>query len=266
MIKFASIVIAGFTFSLTVAPALAESILFAGYNQTSATAGFGIVSTTTTSNGSDFNVTISGADQISFQYLIGGTPFGMSSLSATLSLTATSTVSGDCPSSPTNCITSSGSSFTESGFQGNFAITLNTPFEGQSNLLSGTFNLLSPGDSVSGAQFGSTLGSSDGFLEATTTSSNPNQVVFTSDFLNFADTITRDATFNLSSLFPLFSAITNTPTSTHFPSDFSAIGSGAFSSAPPPFEEVPEPSTFAPLASGLLGLCLWQRKRRLLHR
>jgi hypothetical protein len=145
-------------------------------------------------------------------------------------------------------------------FSGSFAITLDNAVSGMSNLLSGTFTLLSPG-----AKLTSNVGGTSGALEATTTSGDPNQLTFTSDFLNFGATIARDATFSLSSIFPVFSVKDFTTFSNNrFPNNFTAIGSGSFSDS---IAQVPEPSMFGLLASGLLGgLCLWQRKRRLPRR
>jgi PEP-CTERM motif len=255
MTKLASLVLSGFALTVSVAPALANSIIFAQYNQTSASPTLALTSTLVPQNDpslpATYQVDITDRELVSFSYNVGGTPF-IGPQDATLVLTATSFVSGACPT--TSSCQSGG--FTESGFSGSFTFTLSQPQFGGRNLLSGTFDLLSPG-----AQLATTVGGTSGTLEATTTSSN---LTFTSDFLNFGATTARDATFSLSSIFPRFSAISTTFGNNRFPNNFSAIGSGAFAET---IVVVPEPSMFGLLASGLLGgLCLWQRKRRLLHR
>jgi PEP-CTERM motif len=265
MTKLASLVLSGLVFHVIVAPAGATSIVIAGFMQASGSQDFVLTSTALVVNQNDFSVTVTGHGQISFTYMVGGTPFGSAQQFADLSLTATSIVTGHCVGFP-NCI-SPGAPFTESGFSGSFAITRDMPFSGQSNLLSGTFN--------AGAQLTSAVGSFGGTLEATSTSSNPNQVAFSSDFLNFASTTNRDATFNLSSLISLvptnvnpdvfgFGVMHNTGSDNRFPENFTGIGTGTFSEA---IVQIPAPSTLALLASALLGgLFLWQRKRRLPHR
>lgn len=256
MIQLSSIVLSGFAVSLAMAPALANPMLFAGFTQTGPL-NFALTSTSTptASDPQDFTVVITGGGQVSFSYGVGGTPFSLHAQTGTLSLTATSTLSGTCQSEP-NCLTNT--PFTELGFSGSFSITRTTSFDGFSNLLSGTF-LLAPG----GAQLSANVGGLSATLEAATSSSNPN-LVLTSDFLNFADSLTRDATFSLSSLLPKFPVITNSGTFDRFPGNFSAAGTGFFLSAPPP--DVPEPSTFGMLAIALLGFGLWQGQRRLWRR
>jgi hypothetical protein len=263
MIKLASIVLSGFAITVTVAPALADSMLFGEFTQSTPSQDFVLTSNLLNAATGASSITITGGGDISFDYLIGGTPFSLSATPAKLTFTATSIVTGHCVGFP-NCL-SSNAPFTELGYSGSFAITADTPISGLSNLLSGTFNLLAPGDALSGAQLTSAVDALTGSLEATTTSSHPNQVVFTSDFLKFAaNTLNRDATFNLSSLTPMFSSTSNTNFDNRFPNSFTAMGSGSFSDA---LVEIPEPSTLGLLASALLGgLCLWQRKRRLLRR
>jgi hypothetical protein len=265
MTKLASVVLSGLALVITVAPALADSIVFAAFKQSTSAQDFVLTSTLLSSTSNTYSVNIAGSGQISFRYLIGGTPFSLDSTPATLSFTATSIVSGHCPSPTPNCLAVN-APFTEAGFSGSFAITLPVAEFGGSNLLSGTFNLLSPG--ATGAQLTSAISSPSASLEA-------NQLVFTSDFLNFVNTVNRDATFSLSRLLSLvptrnvpslpvlfgFGAITNNATDNRFPNNFTAMGSGLFAEA-----LAPEPSTFGLLAGALVGLCLWQRRRRLSRR
>jgi PEP-CTERM motif len=255
MIKLANIALPGFVLFVSVAPAIANPTTFAGYVQANNNQDFTLTSTSL--GGGDYSVTITGSGQVSFTYS-AGTPFGNSSQLATLNLTATSTFTGNCPTSST--CSGGGASYTESGFSGNFSFTANTSFMGSSNLLSGTFNLLpsnNPNYLLSGAKLSSAMGGNASTFEGVTSSSNPNQLVLTSDFLNFANTATRDATFSLASLSPIFAVQGNTGLNNGFPVNFLSLGSGTFSDL-----EAPEPSTFGLLGSGLLAFAFWQRKRR----
>ena len=138
MIKFANLLKLGFAVTVTVVPALANSTTFAGYTQIDNTQDFALTSTSL--GGGDYSVTIMDIGQVSFSYYIGGTPFGAASQLATLNLTATATFSGNCSSSDPAC-TTSGSTYTETGYSGTFSVMANTPFVGMTNLLSGVFSL-----------------------------------------------------------------------------------------------------------------------------
>jgi hypothetical protein len=271
MSKLASMVLLVFALTLIVTPALATPIVFASYTQAlGSTPGFSLDSTVLAgSQGAVYTVNIAGTGPVDFSYLVGGTPFSgnTSPEHATLTLSASTILTGNCPAGGELCTADkAGFSYTESGYSGSFQITRNSPVivNGQSfsNLLSGTFGppfANQPG----GADLTSVIGGTTGTLRATT-SSNPNQIVFTSDFLNFTDSVTRDATFTLSSFSRMFEVITGTGVTNRYPFSFSAVGSGSFAEALA--VPAPEPSTFPLLASALLGLRLWQRKRRQLDR
>jgi hypothetical protein len=256
MTKLASIVLSGFAILITVASALADPVGFASFTQTTTALQSFVVSSTssTVTIATTTPQGIPGGIPVSFSYTIGGTPFSMNAQNATLNLTATSSTPGMCnPAASCNTGPTFTELFTQSGYSGNFQITADTPFKGFSNLLSGTFTV--------GAVLTAVVGGTGATLDATNTSAN---LVFTSDFLTFADTTARDVTFSLSSLTNLLQDLSGTGTTNRFPT-FVAAGTGAFLSAPIP-EAVPEPSTFGLLASALLGLCLWQRKPRLWRR
>src|SRR5471030_485417 len=147
MIKLADIVLTGFALAITVTPAQATSLAFASFTQTGPAQDFVLTSTPVPNIANSFTVTIKGSASIDFNYMIGGTPFAEATQFANLTFTATSIVSGRCPSPTPNCLANN-ATFTESGFSGSFSITRDSPFVsgsvGLSNLLSGTFSLLSP--------------------------------------------------------------------------------------------------------------------------
>lgn len=96
-------------------------------------------------------------------------------------------------------------------------------------------------------------GGSGGF----SASSLSGTVNFSSDFLDFTNAIQRDVGLSFSSIIP---GLTLGPNG--FFLDFTAAGTGTFSSNPVP-TFIPEPSTYALLtATGVLALFGWIRRRR----
>ena len=99
-------------------------------------------------------------------------------------------------------------------------------------------------------------GGSGGF----SASSLSGTVTFSSDFLDFSNSIQRDVGVSFSSIIP---GLTIDPSS-GFLSDFTAAATGTFSSSPPPIF-IPEPSTYAMIgAAAVLGLIALARRRRFL--
>src|SRR5215475_12314907 len=126
----------------TLIVATAAPVTFAGYVQANSNQDFSVV--TTNLGGGNFSVHITGSGLVNFTYLVGSTPFDGAAQFATLSFDATSTFTGTCATATdTNC-NQTGDGYTETGFAGSFSIMRTVPFNGMTNLLSGTFSTLPP--------------------------------------------------------------------------------------------------------------------------
>jgi hypothetical protein len=138
-----------------------------------------------------------------------------------------------------------------------------TTYVAGSNLLSGSFNL--------GTIAGQTNGTS-GALSSSFDGSGAN-IVYTSDFVSFANTTNRDLSLSLTSIVSLVNNINrglnNTSTTGVGPNalrSFRATATGSFSSDPAPavtvFAAVPEPQSWAMfvIGFGLIGVAYRRRK------
>ncbi len=202
-------------------------------------------STTVTSNGSVFFL-FSG---------VAGLPFSGVQI-ANFTLTATSTQIGSC-----GVACGPGDSFDQFGYTGTFSFTDESSVPG-ALLLAGTFSVTgSP--STTGAQFNSNIGSASGGFDASATAGNLNQLVLTSQFLNFTGQTQENAAFSLSSVVPDFSVGTVTGNQAYpSPGPFDASGTGTFASNPGPTASVaPEPDACFMIGGGLLGLGILSRKK-----
>jgi hypothetical protein len=82
------------------------------------------------------------------------------------------------------------------------------------------------------------------------------QITFTSDFLDFENTITRDFSLSFTSVTPILH------TEGSFLHSFSAAGTGTFDSDPPSlYSEVPEPTTLGMFGLGILLLSVYAKRR-----
>jgi hypothetical protein len=174
---------------------------------------------------------------------------------ATFTLTATSTQPGNC-----GVACGPGDSFVQPGYIGAFSFIDAGTVPG-ANLLSGTFAVtVSP--STTGAQFSSSMGGSGGSFNASATSGNLNQLMFTSDYLSFANQTKEDASWSLSSLNPNFTVGT-VVLNQAFLGDlsFNAAGTGTFSSELGPMSDTPEPATLGLIGGGLFAVSYLIRRR-----
>jgi hypothetical protein len=202
-------------------------------------------------------VTETGTVNFSFQGT-GLEPFGGAPQTANFSLSATTTSLGNCA---TNC--GPGDGFNQNGYSGSFSITdANSGSLFGSNFLSGTF-AVTGSPTTTGAQFSANLGSGSGSFNASATAGNLNQLVFTSAYLNFPNTITQEtASFSLSSLIPNFAITTPTANQAYPSGSYTAAGTGTFSSNPAPtVVPAPEPATFGLIGGSLLCVGLLRRKK-----
>ncbi|WP_133064434.1 PEPxxWA-CTERM sorting domain-containing protein [Sandarakinorhabdus cyanobacteriorum] len=153
--------------------------------------------------------------------------------------------------------TVNGATLEQNNLTGSFSFLTTAPitiggnsFAVGSNLLSGTFNRTV----LSGNRAGNSAG-----ISGSTPSST---ISFTSDFLDFSNTLNRNFALNLTSIVPVLQAnpITGTPTGAI--NNFRAVAGGSFSSDPAPIvTAVPEPGSWAMMLAGM-GLVGFARRRR----
>jgi hypothetical protein len=166
-----------------------------------------------------------------------GTIFDNSPRAAVLNMIATSSTAAGL----------TGSTVNESGFSGQFTITDSLT---STLLLHGVFG---PGGGISGTSGGTSATFSD-----STTGPSPTDVVFTSDYLDFALSTTQAFAFGLSNIAPGLS-VTET---NGFLVGATAAGTGTFSADPMPESKTPEPASMFLGGGALLGLGALLRKRK----
>jgi hypothetical protein len=179
-------------------------------------------------------VTLTASSQIYFVFsnVTGTLPPG---LTGPLSATLTLDLSSSTPDSLTGGIISEG------GFTGTFSITLNTPVNGKTNLLSGTIN------SAANATLTGKQGGTGASLSASTPPTG--SVTYSSAFVSFIDPITEALSLALSSVVPSFE-----DNGSGFLAPFYAAGSETFSSNPPPavVTSAPEPVSMLLIGFGMM--------------
>jgi hypothetical protein len=170
---------------------------------------------------------------------------------ANFTFSATSDTLGNCAD-----VCADGESFTQAGYSGSFAFTDEGSDPG-ADLLSGVFQVVG-----NGAQLASEIGSTGGSFDASATSSDLNQLVLSSSFLNFSNQTQEDASWSLSSLLPDF-AVGTVSGGKALPATgpFDASATGTFSSNPGP-TNTPEPGTFVLIGCGMVGVSLLRRRKR----
>ena len=239
----------GILAAATISPALAIPVTFAQFVQQDgaqqawsiATTGAGVTTITASSNVTFF---FSG---------VPGVPFAGGE-NAIFSLTASSSQLGNCG---VNCGT--GDSFVQPGYAGSFSFTDAGATPG-TNLLSGTF-AVSATPATSGAQLRSTIGSSGAGFAASANTSNPTQLVMSSDYLNLSGQTQQNASWSISSLVPnFFTGPVLLAQARPGTGTFRGAGAGTFSSEPGPTALVPEPASLLVLGAGLIGLAAVRRR------
>lgn len=222
--------------------AMAGDVTFAQYDQVNGAT----EQWTITTAGNITTVSATGSEYFTFSGIAG---FSAPVL-ANFTFTATSDTLGNCPA-----VCASGESFTQAGYSGSFSFTDEGSDPG-ADLLSGVFQVVG-----NGAQLASEIGSTGGSFDASATSSDLNQLVLSSSFLDFNNQTQEDASWSLSSLIPDF-AVGTVSGDQALPSSgpFNASATGTFSSNPGP-TNTPEPGSFVLIGGGLVGLSFLRRRR-----
>jgi hypothetical protein len=222
-------------------PTLASPVTFGQGLEQSGGQNFNLVDTGT-------GVTLTGTSEIYFVFSnINGTL--PAALSGPISATLTLNLSSNTP----DVVDAATGTVSQGGFTGTFAITLNAPVNGQTNLLSGTI--------TSGAN--ATLTGKSGGTGASLSASTPptGSVTFSSAFVQFPGSQTEAFSLALSSVVPSF-----TDNGSGFLSAFAAAGSLTFSSDPGPSMVAPkatnEPLTMLLLGFGMLLMGAFGYRRR----
>jgi hypothetical protein len=187
---------------------------------------------------------------------VSGLPFAGPE-DAILSLSASTMQLGSCAVS---CGTGDG--FTQLGYSGTFSFIDNGGGVAQgTDLLSGTF-AVTGSPATTGAQFGSSVGSSGASFRGSANPGNLLQLVLASDYLDFVGQTQETASFSLSSLIPIFAVGTVTNGQALPSGSFNASGTGTFSSNPGPVPSgTPEPASFGLIGAGLCALAFTIRRR-----
>ena len=223
-------------------PAFASPVTFGQGLEQSAGQNFSLVDT-----GS--GVTLTGSSQIYFVFsnIDGTLP---AALSGPLSATFTLNLSSNTP----DVTNASAGTISEGGFTGTFSITLNTPVNGQTNLLSGTIT------SAANATLTGKSGGTGASLSASTPPAG--SVLFSSAFVQFSGSQTEAFSLALSSGVPTF-----LDSNSGFLSAFAAAGSLTFSSDPGPTmaKATPEPVSMLLLGFGMLLMGAFGYRLRRAH-
>lgn len=175
--------------------------------------------------------------------------FQDANLTLTTSTTATRTVNG--------------TELVQPGFAGSLVIRRSTAYMGEDVLLRVDFTA----SEIRGQQ-----GNFGAGFQGSAFAINPNDVIFTSDFLTFDNGIGSGRAFSLALSAILTSGTTVPPggqglqTGANTPNtqlaSFRSNASGLFDAEPNPTGDVPEPATMALMGSGLIGLVVYQQRRR----
>lgn len=198
--------------------------------------------------------TVAGTRNVFFSLLQPSVGGAVTNVTAKFSLNATSTVG--------TVATLSSGNLSQSKIAGSMSFLSTAPltvngviYAAGSNLLTATF---------SNTQIQGTRNStSAGFTGSTTSGST---LVYTSDFLDFTQTVNRDFALGMTSVASALNATPSTGTPTRALRSFRAVAGGTFSSDPAPLVNgVPEPEMWALMVVGfgLVGVTLRGRAKKM---
>ena len=242
--KLTKLLAAGTLLSVTV-PASAAVTTFATWTQNSQSANFRFLKTATGGSFHSGTGSTPSAILVRFSFLQPGWNGAITNVLAQLTFTGTTTSAASLSGSTLSQAIQSGSfQFTSTS-----AITVNPhlTYAAGSVLLAGTFQ--------NGEISGQRNRTSGGFYASTPGATN---VVFSSDFMDFSNTVDRDMAINLTSITPAL----NRSGATAALNTFNASAGGSFSSDPLPLLPVPEPATWLTLILGFGAIGAGLRRRQ----